>query len=236
MTFFHKIFTIIKEPIITLVFPNTCVVCQCELHRLSGEICAVCLEELPFTSYEKFSNETDLDKLFWGRIEVEKTFSMLFYEKKSSVQKILHAIKYENKKSLGFAMGKLMGERLKSDLAIDCLIPIPLHEKKKFKRGYNQSEVIANGISQESKIQVNLEVLKRGINSESQTKKSIFARWDNVETAFYINQDELKKFVHVALIDDVITTGATIESCVRLIKQVNPQIKVSIISLAVTKH
>lgn len=223
-----------------LLYPRTCILCQKELDDDEGEICPSCLLNLAYTHYEMALGETELEKLFWGRFQFEFCYSVLFFEKRSSTQKILHAIKYKNNAPLAYEMGCLIGVRmryLEQHTSIDLLIPVPLHPDKMFQRGYNQAEKISQGISDVLGIPTNEHYLKRGINSESQTKKSIFARWENVESVFFVDFYEHRdQYQHIALVDDVITTGSTIEACARLIQKDFPQLKISIISLAVAKQ
>jgi ComF family protein len=118
---------------------------------------------------------------------------------------------------------------------IDCLIPIPLHAKKAYQRGYNQSQLLAEGIMQTSNIPCNATLLKRIKHSDSQTKKGRFKRWENVQNTFTLDINELNNYQHIALVDDVVTTGSTLEVCVREIQNHHPQLKISIITLAIAK-
>lgn len=227
-----------KDDILHLIYPNLCLICTKELSKFEQEVCLNCREDFKFTAFENYLEPTSVDKLFWGRVTLESTFSLLYFEKEGATQEILHQIKYKGKQKLAIEMGKLMGEKilLNSKYAsIDALIPVPLHSKKMHIRGYNQSEMIAKGLSEATEIPMNLEFLKRVVHAESQTKKGRFLRWDNIENAFEVAKDMEKELKHVAIIDDVITTGSTIESCVREIQKVYPEMKVSVLSLAVTK-
>jgi competence protein ComFC len=227
-----------KNDLLHLIFPSTCLICENELSKFEESLCSFCQQELKYTHFEDYKIETSLDKLFWGRVNVKTTFSMLYFEKGNHTQTILHQIKYKSNLVLGKFMGEKMGEKLKMNTKyenIDVLIPIPLHPKKKYIRGYNQSEIIANGISKSLNIPLNLTFLIRIKHAESQTKKSKFLRWDNIEEAFYVNVKGNENLKHIALIDDVITTGSTIESCIQKIHNLRPDIEISVFSLAVTK-
>jgi competence protein ComFC len=227
-----------KENILHLIYPNLCLNCENELSKQEQELCFFCEENLKFTSYENYKEESSLDKLFWGRVKLKSTFALLYFEKENQTQKILHQIKYKGKKELAVKMGELMGEKLLSSTKkmddIDAFIPIPLHIKKIYIRGYNQSGLIASGLTNKLNIETDSMFLTRQIHAESQTKKNRFMRWDNIQEAFAVNEN-LKNHKHIALIDDVVTTGSTLESCIKMIQEKHPEIEISVFCLAVTK-
>ena len=236
--FIFKLLKKYTNALMHLIYPNQCLVCLNELPESNKtNICHLCQDNFHFTYFET-SDSTRLDKLFWGRLNLHSTFSLLEFEKQNSTQKILHAIKYKSNKLLAIEMGKKIGAAIyqKSNFAtIEVLIPVPLHIKKEYMRGYNQSEIIAEGINSIMKINMNPELIKRTKHSESQTKKNKFSRWDNVKDVFQLNIAALKKFNHIAIIDDVITTGSTIEAITLKIQKEIPDLKISIISLAIAK-
>jgi len=192
-----------------LVYPESCLICDGELSSNEKSICSFCSPELEYTHFEKYTEPTDLDKLFWGRVIIEQTFSLLYFRKEQSTQRILHALKYKHSPQVGVEFGRIIGRTIKS-LAfvkdLDLLIPVPLHPKKEFKN----------------------------MHTRSQTRKGRFERWDNVSQVFRMGKTKLAPS-HIAIIDDVITTGATLESIIRTIQQNYPDIRISIISLALTK-
>lgn len=216
-----------------LFFPRKCNHCGNNLDKTETEICKKCLFEIPKTN---FHTDTDnpVNKTFWGRVNIEFATSGYYFTKKSILQNLLHHIKYHNKKELAFELGKYLGTELSlADNFRDCdvLIPVPLHLVKKKKRGYNQSEWIAKGMSEKLDIPVNTTILMRHLNSKSQTKKNREERWENVRSAFNVKIPDKFSAQHILLVDDVITTGATIEACASLlIKHLGT--KVSIASLA----
>lgn len=227
----------IRRSISHLIYPDHCLICELELLKDASAICSFCDAEMHFTHFEKYTEPTELDKLFWGRIKITGTFALLFFEKGKSTQKILHALKYKSNPVVGVEFGEEIAKRIKSmnqfnDL--DALIPVPIHPKKAFIRGYNQSEQIAKGMANVLAIPVDTHFLKKQEHTESQTKRGRFDRWDNVADNFVLRK-QFKKPKHIAIIDDVITTGATIEALVRSIHKNYPEIRVSIISLALTK-
>lgn len=216
-----------------LFFPRKCNHCGNNLDKTEKEVCKRCLFEIPKTKFHA-DPDNPVNKTFWGRVNVEFATSGYYFTKKSILQNLLHHIKYHNKKELAFELGKYLGTELSSVENFnecDMIIPVPLHPVKKKKRGYNQSEWIANGLSEKLAIPVNNNILIRHINSKSQTKKNREERWENVRSAFSIKTPENNQPKHVLLVDDVITTGATIEACASLlIEYLN--VKVSIASLA----
>jgi ComF family protein len=227
----------IVDPINHLIYPNRCLICEDELAKESKSICSFCQTEMNFTHFEKYEEPTSLDKLFWGRVRIESTFGLLFFEKGKSSQKILHALKYKSNPAVGVELGKLIGSKIKGleqFEMLDTLIPVPIHPKKEFERGYNQSEQLAKGIGDLLKIEVDLHFLKKKTHTGSQTRKNRFARWDNVVNNFDLRKRS-KTYQHIAIVDDVVTTGATIEALARSIKENYPDLRISIISLAVTK-
>ncbi|HRO74924.1 MAG TPA: ComF family protein [Crocinitomicaceae bacterium] len=220
--------------ILHLIYPETCLVCQSELSSFEKHLCTLCKNELHHTDFENYKEDSPLDKLFWGRIPVNTLFALLYYKKNDQSQAILHHLKYYNRPDLAQYMGELIGERIKEMSAfstVDFLVPIPLHEKKKHIRGYNQSEEIAKGIATLTNKPINTTFLTRQTHTESQTRKGKFERWTNVQEAFCLNEELPEHIKHIALVDDVITTGSTLETAVKLIKDKYP-IEISIISIA----
>ena len=227
-----------KDDLIHLIYPSSCLICEKELSEFNNHFCPFCTNELNFTYFERYEEPTILDQLFWGRVNVYSTYAHLFFEKEKSTQPILHALKYKDKPEIGIEMGKAIGENLKkmsSFSSVDVLIPVPIHSKKQFTRGYNQSEKIADGIAEVLNIPVVPDFMGHAKQTESQTKKGRFLRWDNVENKFKAKKTASTSFKHIAIVDDVITTGATLEAIIRMIRENNPEIRISIISLAITK-
>ena len=221
---------------IHLIYPEYCLICNKELIKKQKKICNFCYNDLAFTNFENYKDSTSLEELFWGRCKIENSYALLYFEKGKSIQKLLHELKYKDKPFLGEVLGELIGQKL-SDLMkwndIDALIPVPVHHLKAYKRGYNQSEKIANGISKTLNIPVKTNLLQKHVNTKSQTKNNKTSRWDNVRGTFNINK--IERYKHIALIDDVITTGSTLETIVNDIHKKYPDIRISIISLAITK-
>lgn len=220
-----------------LLFPASCIICSGELLKTEKNCCSVCFSELAYTYFEKAEEPTVLDQLFWGRVPVFMTYSLLYYEKNNNVKPILQALKYKNRPDIGVFFGKMLGNYLKTNpgfSSVEVLIPVPVHLKKKYIRGYNQSEKLAEGIAAAWKVGIDRKVVSKKKHTKSQTMLGRFKRWDNVEHLFHVGE-EIHRYRHIALVDDVITTGATLEAIMQSIRIISPDIKISVISLAVTK-
>lgn len=220
-----------------LLFPSSCIVCQGELLRTEQICCSVCFSELMFTQFEQAREPTPLDQLFWGRVDVSAAYALLYYEKTNTVKPLLRALKYENRSDVGVFFGKLIGNKLielKSFSSVEVFIPVPIHQKKRYDRGYNQSEQLVKGISTVWRLPVDKKVVSKRMHTQSQTKLGRFKRWDNVEDQFYVNT-AIRQYKHIALVDDVITTGATLEAIIQQIRLISPEIQISVISLALAK-
>lgn len=225
----------ITDGVMHLIYPCTCIICESELARTEPIMCAKCESTLHYTDFKNYTEPTPLDQLFWGRVSLTCTYALLYYKKTNSSQALLKALKYQRRSEVGTVFGRKIGAQLLTmDLfnTVDALIPVPIHAKKLAIRGYNQSEVLANGISEIMNVRVEHEFLIRNEHSKSQTTLSRFNRWDNVDGKFSIIQSTTLK--HIALVDDVITTGSTLESIILSIQKKFPDIQISVISLAVT--
>lgn len=202
-----------------------------------NQICTDCILGLPLTEYgSKLDNP--VEKIFWGRVRIEAATALLSFSKKGGVQKILHSIKYRDNKELAVFMGRQLGKALAESHRfddVDYLVPVPLHPKKFKKRGYNQSEEIAKGVAVHFPKVVCTDVLVRTEFTQTQTKKSRFSRWENVNDKFTLADTAFFEGRHVLIIDDVITTGATLESCANAVFQTK-NVKVSIAGLAFAGH
>lgn len=219
---------------INLLYPQPCLACGTILTTTEDSICTSCIINLPKTNYH-LHNENPLNKIFWGRVSIEMVAAYYFFNKGNKVQNLLHQLKYKGAKNVGEKIGLLYGYELlefNNFKDVDFIVPVPLHPKKLKKRGYNQSESFANGLAQSLKKEVVTNLLLRTVNSETQTKKSRFNRWENVATIFTISNASAIEGKHVLLVDDVITTGATIEGCAQLLTQNNATVSVVTIACA----
>ncbi len=215
-----------------LIFPESCAACHQTLLKNEETLCTSCILNLPKTNYWK-TKDNPVSKLFWGRIPVENACSFYHFTKGGKVQQLLHQLKYKGNKNAGFITGKLFGTELNNTpfKEIDVIIPVPLHLSKIKKRGYNQSELIAIGLSETMQKPVKTNWLIRKYASETQTKKSRFKRWENVKEIFATANENEFEGKHLLIVDDVITTGATIEACAQLLLKVK-DVKISIVALA----
>ncbi len=219
-----------------ILFPAQCLLCEEELPS-NNLICSFCEPGLLLTYYEKYNEPTALDQLFWGRVKIKTTYALLFYEEGSSTQLALHQLKYRNRPEIGVFFGEKIAERWGAKLMeqkIDLLLPVPLHSKKKFLRGYNQSALIAEGINKLINIPIGENLAGKIKEKGSQTRHGRFSRWDNVSGNFKIS-NKIKVYQHIAIVDDVITTGSTLEALIKALRNIHPAVQISIISLAVTK-
>jgi ComF family protein len=217
---------------ISLLYPQICACCNTPLVKGEIEICIKCRSLLPYTKFHG-DKENAVAQLFWGRIQIEYATAYFVFRKGSKYQKILHKIKYQNGQNLGIELGRWFGaELLNSPFQdVDIICPVPLHPKKFHERGYNQSELLAKGISESLKKPLILNVLKRVVLNPTQTKKTRYERWDNVIGIFETMNDYLIQNKHVLIIDDVVTTGSTLEACATAILKIQ-NVKVSIAVLA----
>lgn len=226
-------FKAILKDFFNLFIPSKCLNCGINLHEHERFVCKDCLVKIPQTHFHLY-NENPVSELFWGRVKLEYAFAYYYFSKGSILQGLIHSIKYHHNKELAFELGKHFGIGIKDSefsKKIDLIIPVPLHPKKEKQRGYNQSKYIALGISEVIKKDVSDKILKRKVYTSTQTKKSRIQRWENVKNAFEIINEQTIKNKHVAILDDVVTTGATLEACASLLKQIDG-VKVSVISLA----
>lgn len=219
--------------LVELVYPNLCVSCNQPLYKGEVAVCTKCRTQLPYTRFHD-DKENIVAKLFWGRTRIENATSYFYFRKGSRFQKILHAIKYQNGEQVGMEVGKWFGGELKMSVfnQVDCIIPVPLHPKKFKKRGYNQSERIARGISETLGKPLITDALQRVVENPTQTRKSRYARWANVEGIFEVSKPQLLTNKHILIVDDVVTTGSTLEACAQALLKIE-NVKVSIATLAV---
>lgn len=219
-----------------IVFPECCAGCAAPLMNRENTICLHCKEELPFTNFAD-EPENDTEKIFWGRVPLEAASSMIYFMKGGTIQNMLHQLKYNEQKEVGVELGRMAGKDIAASRrfsGIDLIVPIPLHQKKLRKRGYNQCSFLARGMSEVTGTPFTDEALKKVSHNESQTRKSRFQRWLNVKTIFQTTDPRLLKNKHILLIDDVVTTGATLEAAAQKLLEAEG-VKVSIYTIGLTK-
>ncbi len=216
-----------------LFFPNSCRLCGKTLHQQEDILCTTCLYKLARTNFQNEAENPVMD-IFSGRLPLFSATAFLFFSKGGGTQRLIHKLKYKGNKEIGVHLGKLFGNQLDSSELFstsDAIIPVPLHPRKEHKRGYNQSLMICEGLASRMEARVFSDVLYRKVHSSSQTRKSRYERWENVKDIFEIKNGHLLEGKHLILVDDVITTGATLEACGNKLLEI-PDIRLSIASLA----
>ena len=219
-----------------LLFPRVCAVCGASLIKGEDEICISCIVKMPRTNMYLQKNNV-VEKRFWGKVNVERATAYFYFEKGSNYQKILHSLKYKDNKEVGYVMGSLAASELLSNdyfADVDLILPVPLHPKKLAQRGYNQSECICQGLSEILKIPYSTQYLVRTHTNSTQTKKNVFDRHTNTKGIFTVNKSEELVGKHVLVVDDVLTTGSTIEACIVDLENI-PDIKISVFTLAIAR-
>lgn len=214
--------------VLGLFYPSVCAACGNSLFQWETTVCTRCRNLLPKTGYELHEGNP-LAQLFYGKVRLHAVTACYFFSKEGKVQHLIHELKYKNNPEAGVFLGQQLGKTLREAplfQGLDYLIPVPLHPKKEKERGYNQSLMIAQGIAEVLDIPVGKSFLTRTVNTATQTHKSKEERWQNVKGIFELHQDELLRHKYVLLIDDVLTTGATLEACALTLSKV-PGITIS---------
>lgn len=217
---------------ISLLFPRYCVVCNSVLCKGEEYICMRCNMDMPRTNYHQIT-DNQMEQLLWGRVEVERATAWFFYTKGSPYNSLIHQLKYKGQKEIGCMAGRYLASEIKCSTFfndIDFIVPVPLHPKRLRTRGYNQSEQIARGISDITGIPVRTSLIVRKKNTQTQTRRSRYTRIENMEEVFQLTSSDENEGKHILLVDDIVTTGATIVSCANALQQ-EGNIRISIISL-----
>ena len=217
-----------------LFYPYTCKGCGSDLLQTHSLLCIKCIYELPHTNFEKLQNNPT-EKLFYGRVPIHHAHSGYYFAKGTLMQALIHDFKYAGNLNLGNYLSKIMAERMLISTLfkhIDYIIPLPLFAEKEYKRGFNQAKIISDGISEVLNVPILPNNLVRITYTETQTKKRRTERWDNVAESFLILQPEKLQNKHVLLVDDVVTTGATLEACAQKIDAIKDT-KISVVTLAI---
>jgi ComF family protein len=221
------------EDLISLFYPRLCAGCSTPLVKGEEVLCLSCLADLPRTNYH-FNLENPVFLAFIGRANIEMATSFCRFDKGGRLQNLLHQLKYHRNREVGRKMGMLMGYDLSQcELYknIDAIIPVPLHPRKEKSRGFNQSAEIGKGLSESMNRPLLLGNLVRVAYTASQTRKGRFERWENVHGIFGVKNNALLADKHLLLVDDVVTTGATLEACCAPLLEI-PGVRVSIATLA----
>jgi ComF family protein len=223
------------QSFIDLIFPRICAGCQQPLQHKEEVICTDCRFELPLTNSHLQVDEK-LNKRFMGKVELEYSLAYLKFVKGGKVQRMMHELKYKGNVEVGELLGRMYGSELKengfSD-KFDVILPVPLHSNRLIIRGYNQSDSLAKGLSESLQIEWRNDVLKRGIETETQISKTRLQRYENMKDVFFVDKPEGLLEKRIVIVDDTLTTGATLESCVLALNDVGVK-NVSIIAFAAT--
>lgn len=220
--------------ILNLFFPKVCYACSHLLTDNEHHICTSCRHNLPVTNFH-FENNNTVEKVFYGRVKIEQATALLKFEKKGIVQQLLHNLKYRGHEIIGEVLGKWLGNELKTIEAynnIDVVIPVPLHKNKLRKRGYNQVAKFGIEISKALDATYIDNVLIKTTATKTQVFKKRISRWNNANEIFTITNTALIEGKHILLVDDIITTGATIEACVNMLTKAK-NIKISVATMAI---
>lgn len=229
ISFWHRL--------LDLISPRCCVVCGQRLSVTEEVICSKCNFHLPRTNFHRQPYENEMAKLFWDQIPVERATALFYYEAHSETANILYQLKYKNHPEIGEVMGRLMAKELQPSGffdGIDGIVAIPLARKRQRERGYNQSQEIAAGISEITRLPIFQKVVRRTSFEGSQTRKGRWERNENVEHVFELRDGTVIQGKHLLIVDDVVTTGATVNACVKELAKAG-NIKVSILALGFAK-
>lgn len=217
-----------------LFFPKACFSCSTPLKDNERYVCTLCRHQLPVTNFH-YNNDNTVASVFYGRSKIENATALLRFEKKGMTQKLIHQLKYKGQEGVGVFLGEWLGEELANISKyknIDIVIPVPLHKKKLRQRGYNQVEKFGRKIAEALKAEYADHLLLKESNTTSQVTKKRLARWDNTNALFKISNKEEIAEKHILLVDDIITTGATLEACVQELNTA-PNVKISIAAMAI---
>lgn len=223
--------------LLNLFFPKSCAGCSSFLMTNELVICTQCRFEIPLTNHHNIE-ENEMVKKLYGRVPLEFACSLFYFHKKGIVQEMIHKLKYKGQEEIGEAIGYWYGEELKNVEIIqsaDYIIPVPLHKKRQRKRGYNQVDAFGKALSNSLNIPFDESILKRNVYSKTQTKKNLLDRTEVKKATFEASFDEKHHGKHFILIDDVITTGSTLEICSQALLKI-PDAKISIVCMAMSHN
>lgn len=222
------------KPLVNLFFPKVCYACLNLLGDQEDTICLECRHDLPITNFH-FDNTTSVAKILYGRAQIELGTALFRFEKKGKVQQLIHNLKYKGHEHIGFVLGNWLGGELKTIEAyknIDAVIPVPLHKNKLKKRGFNQVALFGQQVAEALDVEYLDDVLVKITNTNSQTNKNRFTRWTSNDDLFALKNLETIENKHILIVDDLITTGATLEACILALNN-SKNIKISIATMAI---
>ncbi|MBL4677887.1 MAG: ComF family protein [Mucilaginibacter sp.] len=218
---------------ISLIFPQLCAACDAGLVAGEDIICTDCRYNLPFTNFHQLPDNI-VAQQFWGKLNIEAAYALYYFNKGGKVQNLVHHLKYSSMPRIGNVLGEIAGAQLKQNgtfATVDYVIPVPLHKKRLKERGYNQSAHFAEGIASVLDCNCEIDNLIRKVATKTQTHKSRFARFENMKDVFEVASPQKLVGKHILLVDDIITTGSTLEACGMELLKV-PGLRLSIATIA----
>ncbi len=221
------------EHFFSLFFPRLCLACQQQAPPSEHFICIRCQFFLPKTNFH-LEPENSFTEKFWGRVKLQAGAALYHFTKGGRTQALIHQLKYKGKTKLGYKLGELYGRHLLQSpvfSTVDLIVPVPLHPKKKRLRGFNQSELIVHGLSDTMQKPWTSDILIRKEMTATQTQKNRMDRFENVRQAFHLVDQAAIRGKHILLVDDVLTTGATLEACALVLQEAN-DVKISMVTIA----
>ncbi len=219
---------------LALVYPKLCMACEAPLYKGEHSFCLHCRAGLPRTGYHHKA-DNPVSRLFYGRVRLHAAAAFLTFHKAGKVQRLIHQLKYKGQQEVGVDAGVLYGNELRESplfADVDTIVPIPLHPSRERQRGYNQATCFGRGLAQAMHAELDTTSLIRASVTSTQTRKSRFDRWKNVEEVFLLRNADTLAGKHILLVDDVVTTGATLEACAQELLKI-PNVRVSVATIAV---
>jgi ComF family protein len=224
----------LKNSILHILFPHVCDGCGSDIIDEESSLCMKCIAGLPETNFHLHANNP-IEKIFWGRLPIVTATAQYYFIKESLMQHLMHLLKYKGNKELGRQLGRLMGldlQKARRFNKVECLVPLPLFASKEKRRGYNQATILCEGIAEVMNAEIAADVIIRTQHTETQTKKGRIERWQNMEGKFELIKPESIRNKNVLLVDDVITTGATLEACGHELLQASPKLSIATLCFA----
>ncbi len=224
----------LKNSILHILFPHVCDGCGSDIIDEESNLCMKCIAEMPETNFHLHA-DNPVEKIFWGRLPIISAAAQYYFIKESLMQHLMHQLKYKGNKELGKQLGRLMGYDLQKTRrfnTVNYLVPLPLFPSKEKRRGYNQATILCEGIAEVMNVEILRDAITRTQFTETQTRKGRIERWQNMEGRFELMKPEKIRNKNILLVDDVITTGATLEACGHELLQASPNLSIATLCYA----